>query len=361
MAWNIGTAQNGGWDIGAAQGVAAATTYTVTYFGNGEDSGSVPVDGSSPYSEGSTVTVLENSGSLFRAGYCFDKWNTASDGSGTDYSPGETFSMPGSNVSLYVVWSVCDEILVSGTGITPFYTYLYRFAPKTKLALKWGQLADNNFFAVDRGAGSDVYESEVILIGTETKINQFITEIEANRAAGSNVISLSNFNGVDDQLFGLDVDYSGSINATIVDYDDRPQRTLNSWSFKFTIRAIAPSLTGTASLPTVTPEITYKSYTDRTVKKIDTYDGNFSYFDKGADSGIFEGVFELFLSDAKRFKRYLCSTIRGDDMTIAISGVDYPLGPNRPTGSVDVKVIDFKEEQININRWSYTLKLVEVV
>jgi len=51
-------------------------THTVTYNGNGKTAGSVPVDAASPYTNGSTVTVLGNTGNLTRTGYTFAGWNT---------------------------------------------------------------------------------------------------------------------------------------------------------------------------------------------------------------------------------------------------------------------------------------------
>lgn len=83
---------------------ATTPTYTVTYDGNAEDSGTAPTDGSSPYEESDTVTVLGNTGSLAKTGYTFDGWNTAANGSGTAYDPSDTFSMPASNVTLYAQW-----------------------------------------------------------------------------------------------------------------------------------------------------------------------------------------------------------------------------------------------------------------
>jgi uncharacterized repeat protein (TIGR02543 family) len=81
------------------------TTYTVTYNGNGNTGGSVPVDGSSPYSSGATVTVLANTGSLVDTGYAFNGWNTQSGGGGTAYQPTATFSMPAANVTLFAQWT----------------------------------------------------------------------------------------------------------------------------------------------------------------------------------------------------------------------------------------------------------------
>lgn len=77
--------------------------YTVTYNGNGNTSGSVPVDSDSPYTYEETVTVLGNSGSLVRTGYSFIGWNTENDGSGTSYVAGSTFDID-DDVTLYAAW-----------------------------------------------------------------------------------------------------------------------------------------------------------------------------------------------------------------------------------------------------------------
>ena len=78
-------------------------TYSVTYDPNGTDSGFVPTDATS-YENGMTVTVLDNTGNLVRAGYSFASWNTAADGSGTSYTTGNTFTMGSSHVTLYAQW-----------------------------------------------------------------------------------------------------------------------------------------------------------------------------------------------------------------------------------------------------------------
>ena len=78
------------------------TTYTVTYNGNTNTSGNIPVDGSSPYVSGSTVTILGNSGSpaLEKTGSTFAGWNTAANGSGISYTQGNTFTIS-SNITLH--------------------------------------------------------------------------------------------------------------------------------------------------------------------------------------------------------------------------------------------------------------------
>jgi len=89
-------------------------TYTVTYEGNGHTDGTVPT-GIDAYQPGETVTVLGNSGNLQRMqdgiSLLFTGWNTASDGSGTAYQPGNTFPMGSADIILYAQWSV-----LRGTG-----------------------------------------------------------------------------------------------------------------------------------------------------------------------------------------------------------------------------------------------------
>ena len=90
----------------AVSGTGAAQTYTVTYNGNGNTGGTVPVDPNSPYASGATVTVLGNTGNLVRTGYGFAGWNTAADGSGTSYTAGSHFTMPAANLILYARWTL---------------------------------------------------------------------------------------------------------------------------------------------------------------------------------------------------------------------------------------------------------------
>ena len=81
----------------------AAPTYTLTYDGNGSDGGAVPVDANSPYTEGANVTVLGNTGGLTKAGFTFNGWKK--DGDATLYKAGDTFTMPGANVTLKADWT----------------------------------------------------------------------------------------------------------------------------------------------------------------------------------------------------------------------------------------------------------------
>ena len=93
----------------------------VTYDGNGNTGGTVPVDGNA-YLAGDTVTVMANTGSLVRTNYMFTGWNTLANGMGTHYNASgtDTFMMPAANVTLFAEWTLHTYQLsvVAGTGGT---------------------------------------------------------------------------------------------------------------------------------------------------------------------------------------------------------------------------------------------------
>lgn len=81
--------------------------FNVTYKGNGNTGGTVPVDGKNPYVPRSVVTVLSE-GNLTREGYNFTGWNTKADGKGNTYQAGGKFLIVG-NVTLYAQWEKKDS------------------------------------------------------------------------------------------------------------------------------------------------------------------------------------------------------------------------------------------------------------
>ena len=103
---------------------STAPTYKVSYSGNGASGGSVPSDSNS-YSQGASVTVKANTGSLVKSGYNFVGWATTSSAStptfavtGSNVNP-PNFNMPTSNVTLYAVWQVPQAtVTYNGNGQT---------------------------------------------------------------------------------------------------------------------------------------------------------------------------------------------------------------------------------------------------
>ncbi len=95
----------------------ANPTYTVTYNGNGNTGGSVPID-SYNYLQEQTVSVRWNEGSLVKTGYSFSGWNTQANGTGTTYTPWQTFTMGAGNVTLYAKWNATYTVTYDSNGST---------------------------------------------------------------------------------------------------------------------------------------------------------------------------------------------------------------------------------------------------
>ncbi len=82
-------------------------THTVHYDGNGYTEGTLPNDGTDLY-HGDTYTVAAPIVAMKKVDgndvYLFHCWNTAADGSGTDYAPGSTLTMGNADITLYAKW-----------------------------------------------------------------------------------------------------------------------------------------------------------------------------------------------------------------------------------------------------------------
>jgi uncharacterized repeat protein (TIGR02543 family) len=94
---------------------------TVTYYENFPDTiadfnGTAPVDNNHYYAT-DTVTVLDKA-DLSVYGYHID-WNTALNGTGPSYDPGDDFYMPDENVALYAQWMANDDIVVTFDANAP--------------------------------------------------------------------------------------------------------------------------------------------------------------------------------------------------------------------------------------------------
>jgi uncharacterized repeat protein (TIGR02543 family) len=194
--WNVDANGNGAsYNAGATFSIYAnttlyaqwtsigTTTCTVTYNGNENTSGTVPIDPNSPYLNGATVTVLANTGSLAKTGFIFNGWNTAANGSGTLYTAGATFIIS-TNTVLYAQWT-------PDNGGDPV-----------------GNLSDGWFEAI----GSPATAYRIIRHESETPPNQVVipatynglpvTEIGTSAFLGSSITSVNIPNSVTSIGFG---------------------------------------------------------------------------------------------------------------------------------------------------------------
>jgi hypothetical protein len=252
---------------------------------------------------------------------------------------------------------------VSGTGITTFTAKVRNgFRINTSLALEWFKAADGNYRATDRGAASDVYEAEIALRGLRGDLETFVTQINANREADVNTVTLDMFNE-NEKIFGADVDHT-SITATLLDTPKIQQAALKVFELSANFRAISPSFTGSASFPALRYlsrgfDANVNKYT---INKLDSYVGAYTYLDQSYDTGMFEGTFQFTNSELIGLRRYI-ATNRSTTVVIAdIAGVSNPFGPLRGGYPISVKVLELSDEEMQgIDNWYAKLKFAEVV
>jgi hypothetical protein len=259
---------------------------------------------------------------------------------------------------------------ISGTGITTFNAKIKpEFVPKTTLSLTWEQLANMDYACTDRGASSDKYDVDIRLYKDEATINYFISQIEDNRQSGSFVVSLSNFN-TQEHIFGADLDYSGSINATVDPINLRVQSTFKGWELTLTMKCLSPTFVGgNGFLPALRfLDYGYSADSEYTISKFESYamtagTRNFSYMDKKSDDGKFTGVYSFDNTEMIGLRRFM-ATNRGARFAFPVlTGVAHPFG--RRPNSTYVKMIDFQDlGMINLNfgnpKWKARITLAEV-
>ena len=94
---------------GGGGGGSSSAAFTVSYDGNGAETGSIPARQSGD--EDTPIAVAGNTGNLVKNGYLFDDWNTKADGSGTNYAPGASYK--GDSITLYAKWAAIFQVSVS--------------------------------------------------------------------------------------------------------------------------------------------------------------------------------------------------------------------------------------------------------
>jgi len=99
--------------------VAAPTQYSLTYSANTSHSADQRISGSPPTTQTGARLTIEPASGLSDVCFAFDSWNTASNGSGTEFAPGDqitftddtlpisdpTAELPAQNTTLYAQWT----------------------------------------------------------------------------------------------------------------------------------------------------------------------------------------------------------------------------------------------------------------
>ena len=266
---------------------------------------------------------------------------------------------------------------IGGAGITPFEAKIkWNFKPETKHAIEWFQIEDGNYRGIDRTAEEDVYESDIIIYGTESVINTFIDNIELNRV-DDNIIYLYGLT-TGEYIFGANVaptSMSVPVAGTQTAYkctlkmSGRYQGTLKGFGVSLTVRNLSPSFTGSASLPLLKAKVGYTGESDYTIGKQFTYDGTAKYTDNSYDAGIFEGTFTLSNADMASMRQYIRSN-RASTISLVstassgLVGVAKPFGRRSGSYPYNVKILDFEDlgpYDTACKNWNIRIKFAEVI
>lgn len=113
----------------------AVVSYTITFDGNTNSGGNVPV----VITGSGNKTLVGNTGLLLKTNYTFKGWNTSADGTGTHYNVGATYNLQ-ADVTLYAEWTLTPALIYSANGATG--------------GTKPGDIAANTVITIDANTGN---------------------------------------------------------------------------------------------------------------------------------------------------------------------------------------------------------------
>ena len=206
----------GGSKLGLVPTVPAPT-YTVSYDGNGATDGTAPPNQSK--TQDVDLTLATNSDGLVRSGHVFLGWNTSADGTGTDYSEGDTYT-GNAALALFAKWNAIPAIDAGADQMVVLDQFLPWTPAQLPTAAAWYDAADPGTMTIQNGnavsewrdkSGNDNHASQ------STPSRMPVSGL-AN-IGGLNAISFDPFN--DQHLAAadhasLDLDASGGANVFAV-------------------------------------------------------------------------------------------------------------------------------------------------
>jgi hypothetical protein len=251
---------------------------------------------------------------------------------------------------------------ISGAGITtPIRVEIKPgFTTEYVPSLKWAMCSSGKWVASDRGTSADIYKCEVEVRGYEHDVNDLLTGIHSNRIAStgsSNQLTLTAFESTE-KIFGESVNHA-TVNATVIDIGERQQTSLNSFTVSLKLQAISPTLLGDGaeSLTFKYLDFEYTGDDEKTIVKVDSYAGQFTYVDARADRGVMKFNAYLSLESMRLFYRTL-ETKRANPITTTVQGINSPYGPVRSTGTWprNLKYLEVKD----LGLWGLNYHRVQV-
>ena len=240
-------------------------------------------------------------------------------------------------------------------GNTIYTEWNYR--PLTKLAIKWSKTADGNWTSLDRGATEDVYESSILFRGPESELSDLETFLGNNRNAFDITV------GTGEEIFGADVDHSGTLSVTVTDYGEIKRASFGAYTMPLRLRLFSPSFTGSASFSNLRiDDFNYQAGSSFDITKSFSYDGSATYMDGETDPGIFAATFRQTHAEMKEIRRYLTTTARTASVSFPSFGVSEPFGQRMGTGPFNTKIIKWEDMgRSNLIDWRINITFSRVI
>ena len=252
---------------------------------------------------------------------------------------------------------------ISGDSINTFTIFINKFKPIYKAGLSWIRVSDMSWKAVDRFNESDQYESDVTITSSETNIDEFLTEIEANRQDTS-YFTLSAFND-GEKIFGANIDYSNNLVCVIPKIGNKKQVDINVYSITVTFKLIMDKDTiglfnAGSSLPELLIYPGYDIKTDRTIEYLHTYNDTTFSADRDTDAGVLSVTVIFDHDDMSLFRNYI-RNVRDSAFSLPeIAGVSEPFGYGT-TWPVSVKCKKFQDTPMDegVKFWKCSIEFVQ--
>jgi len=236
------------------------------------------------------------------------------------------------------------------------------FRPDTKPSIKWNPVSNGNRRGSDRGIAEDVYESAVLFRGTLAELTTLETVLNDNR----NELEITC--GTGEELFGMDLDYSGALSVSVTNYGIIPKVGFKMFEMALKLELVdTPSFIGSAAIT----QLRKASHQDRRNSKYDikrnwTYDRVLFSVDHDSSAKQGEGIYTANFSqtneEMKSIRRYLLTTARAKNIDMPdFDNMDYPFGTVAGTGPFTVKVIKWSDGgRIDPNEWKLSITFSRV-
>jgi len=230
------------------------------------------------------------------------------------------------------------------------------YQTKTQLGLEYFQTELGNYYVTDYSSNSDIYNLSITTFGTESYINNILTNIDDWSVTVSGCLC---------NYFGEDIDHSGTLSCNILSISPRETHSWKVFKLDIDIRLNNPTFKSLTTFDWSDPGCVGHEHTSDRIKKIitlDTYNGSITQYDPNQDEGICKFILNLSNANIGRLRQYY-RVNRGSSFTLPNNclGITYPFGPNSGGGDKTVKLLSLSESHLGPLRGLVTVELVEII